>query len=743
MNFEAVNLTLGERELRDDIRSFLNSELPRHTFTPGLGMNAIKDPGFSRELGKRGWLGMGLPVAYGGHNRSAVERFIVVEELLRWGAPIGHHWVADRQSGPVINKFGTEEQKRRFLPRICSGELSFCIGMSESESGSDLASLSTKATRTDGGWVLEGRKIWTTAAHENDWIIVLCRTTPSDQVSDKRNGMSQLIVDLKSPGITTSQVPFIDGTADFCEVVFDSVFVPDEFVLGQIGQGWSQNTSELAYERGGPDRWLSSYLLIEELLRQETERFDSESVPTELLDLLGNCVAHYWILHHLSISVARSIDNGGAPALEASLVKELGTHFEQDVVLAVLSHVDQVPNISDSSIFNQLLVTSALTQPSFTIRGGTNEILRSVISKGLQHGDVRPISGVDPILIETVDRLLASLATHQEIENAEQTGWSSTIWTALCASGFTWVGIDESRGGSGGTTQDMAAVLYALGRSAAPVPVAETGFIAGWWLTRFGLRLAHGPMALIPTNSAQTTASISNGRIKVSAQVPWARHCETLVLNLRTDNGLLILAIDSENFVTTLGSNLAGEALDSVFIDAEITSIRTVHLPSGPELEQALSELEARAVLARLIMSAGALETILQMTLDYTHSRHQFGKPVASFQAVQHHLVTIAQSAVQARMAVDVALGSLNDGSFEIEIAAARIVIDDAIALGTRAAHQAHGAMGVTREYSLHQFTRRLWSWRHEVGGTQSWRRRLGRIVFERGADELFATISK
>ena len=196
-------------------------------------MNAAKDPAFSRKLGARGWLGMALPKEYGGHDRSAVDRFIVVEELLRWGAPVGHHWVADRQSGPVIAKFGTEEQKRRFLPGICRGELSFCIGMSEPDSGSDLASLSSKATRDGDGWVLEGRKIWTTAAHENDWIIVLCRTTPRDEVDDKRQGLSQLIVDLRSPGVEATPIPFIDGTADFCEVVFDQVFVPDELVLGR------------------------------------------------------------------------------------------------------------------------------------------------------------------------------------------------------------------------------------------------------------------------------------------------------------------------------------------------------------------------------------------------------------------------------------------------------------------------------------------------------------------------------
>lgn len=382
MRFRPVELSDSERELQREVIAFLEAELPRGSFLPGLGMNAANDLEFTKKLGARGWLGMALPVEYGGHARSAVDRFIVVEQLLRWGAPIGRHWVADRQSGPVIAKFGTEAQKRRFLPGICSGELGFCIGMSEPDSGSDLASLSTKATRDGDGWVLDGTKIWTTNAHHLEYCIVLARTTPRDEVDDKRQGMTQFIVDLRSPGITATPIPFIDGTADFCEVVYDHVFVPDDMVLGEVGQGWSQNTSELAYERGGPDRWLSSYLLVEELLRRESER--GAHASDGLLDLLGATVSSYWVLHHLSLSVARAIDEGGAPAVESSLVKEMGTRFEQDVVTAVLAYLDEAPTTADSSLFGQLLVTAALTQPSFTVRGGTNEVLKSVAAKGLR-----------------------------------------------------------------------------------------------------------------------------------------------------------------------------------------------------------------------------------------------------------------------------------------------------------------------------------------------------------------------
>lgn len=383
IQFEYTELSSAERQLQSDVREFLGAELPRGSFMPGLGMNAAIDREFSAKIGAKGWLGMALPVAYGGHDRSAVDRFVVTEELLRWGAPVGYHWVADRQSGPVIAKFGTESQKQRFLPSVARGEVSFCIGMSEPNSGSDLASIATSAIRDGDGWLINGRKIWTTGADQHDWIITLCRTTPPDQVADRRQGLSQMIVDLRSPGVTATPIPFIDGRADFCDVTFDNVFVPDELVLGEVGAGWSQNTSELSYERGGPDRWLSTYLLVEELLRLNSKSAGA-SVPDRVIDLLGDAVANYWILHQLSLSVARSIDNGGAPAVESALVKEMGTRFEQDVVTVVLATLDHAPNMASESLFERLLVASTLNAPSFTIRGGTNEILRSVAAKGLR-----------------------------------------------------------------------------------------------------------------------------------------------------------------------------------------------------------------------------------------------------------------------------------------------------------------------------------------------------------------------
>ena len=376
MRFVATELTADERALQQEVRAFLDTELAPGTYEPGLGMASGASKELSRKLGERGWLGMALPKAYGGGERSVVERFVVVEELLRRGAPLEHHWTGDRQSGPVINRFGSEELKERFLPLVCRGEVTFSIGMSEPDAGSDLASVACRAVQVDGGYELSGTKIWTSNAHFADYAIVLCRTSDAE---DRHAGLSQLIVDLHLPGVTVSPIPFLDGTSDFNEVVFDSVFVPDDLLLGAEGQGWAQNTSELSFERAGPERWISPYLVVEHFVREHGGELGADAVK-----FLGDSVARWWAIRQVSLSVARMIDEGRSPSAESALGKDLGTQFEQEVMARIQTLVDVEPSLGSSSAFQRLLARAVLVAPSWTLRGGTNEILRGVIARGLR-----------------------------------------------------------------------------------------------------------------------------------------------------------------------------------------------------------------------------------------------------------------------------------------------------------------------------------------------------------------------
>jgi len=376
IRFVPTRLTPQELSLQAEVREFLAAELGDGTHRPGLGMSGRADRDFSRKLGARGWLGMALPKQYGGGERSAVDRFVVTEELLRVGAPVGLHWVADRQSGAVIARFGTEEQKRKYLPGICAGELGFSIGMSEPDVGSDLAAVRTRAVRDGDGWVINGTKVWTTGAHRNDVMITLCRTSDED---DRHKGLSQFLVDLRAPGVEIRPIPLLDGSADFNEVVLTDVRVSDADLLGTLGQGWSQNTAELAFERGGPDRFLTTYPVFEAFLRET----DPASLDARARVAIGRIAADYWVLRNITLSVARAVDRDESPVQEAALVKEFATRFEQDVITTLLDIVDLDPVTDSASIFEQILSEAILTGPVFTIRGGTIEILRSVAAKGL------------------------------------------------------------------------------------------------------------------------------------------------------------------------------------------------------------------------------------------------------------------------------------------------------------------------------------------------------------------------
>ncbi|MGY1834430.1 acyl-CoA dehydrogenase family protein [Blastococcus sp. SYSU DS0510] len=377
MQFGATPLTPAEESLRAEVRDFLAAELPED-HRPALGFAGRYDPDFSRKLAARGWVGMAIPPEYGGHGRSAVERFVVAEELLAAGAPIGAHFVADRQTGPALLHFGTEEQRRRFLPGIAAGEIYFSLGMSEPDSGSDLASVRTRATRVDGGWTVTGTKVWTSEAHRNHFFAVLCRTSPMEE-GRKHAGLSQLIVDLHADGVRVSPIPYLDGSHHFNEVALEDVFVPDDMVLGEIGSGWQQVTSELAYERSGPDRWLSTFPVLREFVREGA----GKAVADDEATVIGRLAARAWAIRALSLSVARALDAGAVPVIEAALVKEVGTRFEQDLVEALRVAAETEVDQSTGTLFQRLLAEAVLTSPSYTLRGGTTEILRSVAAKGL------------------------------------------------------------------------------------------------------------------------------------------------------------------------------------------------------------------------------------------------------------------------------------------------------------------------------------------------------------------------
>ena len=332
------------------------------------------DPEFSRRLGERGWIGMTWPRRYGGGGRSNVERFVVTEELLRAGAPVTAHWTADRQIGPSILRNGSEELRAEFLPAICRGELVFGLGMSETEAGSDLAAVRTRAVRVDGGWSITGTKIWTTSAHHATHLYVLARTgEPAGAGADRHAGLTEFIVDRDSPGITVRPILDLVGEHHFNEVVFEEVFVPDSRVLGTVGAGWKQVTEQLAFERGGAERFLSTYPLFAAVVRA-ARRVPDRSVT----ERVGALAARLAALRELGLQVARAIDAGEAPVRLAAASKLLGTAFEKAVVETARYVFDVCGGDPEG---RRLLAEGLAAVPGASIRGGSSEVLQTIISR--------------------------------------------------------------------------------------------------------------------------------------------------------------------------------------------------------------------------------------------------------------------------------------------------------------------------------------------------------------------------
>lgn len=368
-------------DLRASVRDFLVADRVEFGWTPSVdAWLSSWDEEFSARLGDAGFLGLTIPREYGGQGLSHLHRYVVTEELLAAGAPVAAHWIADRQVAPGLLAYGSEQQRQRLLPKIAAGRYFSAIGMSEPQAGSDLAAAAAKATRTDGGWVLSGTKVWTSGAHLAHQIVVLARTSPVDP--DRRHaGFSQFIVPTDLPGISISSIVLMSGEHHFNEVTFDEVFIEDDNVLGEIGAGWQQVTAELSFERSGPERILTTAPLLTALIRVLAEQHDADDHTAAAL---GDLLARLISLRQLSVSVARALADGHSPVNEAALVKDLGTRFEQESVeLAadLFSYVDtQTPGYDRVAA---LLKVGRLHSPLFTLRGGTNEVLRGVVARGM------------------------------------------------------------------------------------------------------------------------------------------------------------------------------------------------------------------------------------------------------------------------------------------------------------------------------------------------------------------------
>lgn len=336
------------------------------------------EPAFSALIAEQGWIGMTWSPAYGGAGRSYRERFVVTEELLRAGVPAAAHWIGDRQIGPSIVTYGSERLKAELLPAIARAEARFCLGMSEPEAGSDLAAVRTRAERVPSGWRLHGQKVWSSNAHRSNFAYVLARTSGQP---GQHAGLSEFLLDMDQSSVEVRPIFDLRGQEHFCEIFLDGAFVPDGRILGEVGSGWQQVVEQLSFERGGPERLLSTYPLLALLVGRVADgRLRGRQAE------IGRLVATLAPLRQMAWDLATQMDARRVNTAAAATLKYLGTQFEVDVVETARAAAGELLLGDRDAPLRDMWRGALLASPGFSIRGGTSEVLAGLIARNSEPG---------------------------------------------------------------------------------------------------------------------------------------------------------------------------------------------------------------------------------------------------------------------------------------------------------------------------------------------------------------------
>ncbi|WP_240319590.1 acyl-CoA dehydrogenase family protein [Rhodococcus jostii] len=726
IGFAPIQLSDEERELVTTVRQFAR----RNGFVPS-GDSPTRggfDREFSVKLADRGWVGMTIPVEYGGTDRSGVERCLVISELLAAGAPLGAHWTADRQTAPSLLLNGPESLRQALLPEIAAGRCLMAGGFSEPDAGSDLASVRTRARKVDGGWRINGRKIWTTDAHRADYIEVLCRTSDSPK---KHEGLSLLVVPMDAEGLDVRPIEGMDGEKHFNEVFLDDVFAHDDWLIGEEGSGWKQLTAELALERSGPERYLTTFPLFEAFVESRTLAGDSNTAH----ELIGRIIAQQMGLREMSLSIARQVELGGSPVAEAAMAKDLGTELEQLLVDELWAFRDE--ELSPGPAAERLhtfLDINRLRSAVFTTAGGTNEVLRLLVGRQLDKwAKTRRDWVLRSPLAETVYGLAKGIFDDdpeaRSAPRGAQDPGSARLLGILREGEFLGVSVPEELGGGGGSYQDALDVIASAAYAGVSTPVIEGPVLAGFLLTHVA-RPFPWDSDLAVHASGDLVAEIRDGQTLLSGRLDslrWAEYATSIVVTVESAGRSYIATVDVADLdIENSGVDIAGEPASTARLSDVVA--RTFD-DSGLSHAELTGELGKRARLARAAALAAALQRSAEITIEYAGQREQFGKPISHFQAVQTHLTRLASEAQRVAVLVDAARERVEkDGRFPAGIiAAAKVLTGEAAIVAARTAHQVHGAIGVTMEYPLQRYSKRLWSWSLADGTTEESARMLGR----------------
>jgi alkylation response protein AidB-like acyl-CoA dehydrogenase len=371
--------TEEQNKFRQEVSNFLEEEIKKGYWEPACDAWIQGfDPEFTKRVAQRGWIGLTWPKEYGGQGLSYVDRLILTEEMLRYGAPAACHWFADRQIGGSIVNYGTDEQKKELLPKIIKGEAYIGLGMSETEAGCDLASLQTRATEDGDDYIINGQKTWTSGGSFVNYLYLLARTDPD---APKHKGISEFIIPADLPGI--KRIPMIDitDTEAWNDVFFDEVRVPKKCLIGEKNRGFLQALQQLDYERSGMERLMGNYPLFDAIVQFAKEnKLSQESV---IRNKLAQLRIEFEVGRLLIYRVALVMDEGRAPNREASMSKAYSTAFEQRLAKAameILGPYGQLLSDSKLAPIRGLAVHSYLASKGYSLQAGTSEILKNILA---------------------------------------------------------------------------------------------------------------------------------------------------------------------------------------------------------------------------------------------------------------------------------------------------------------------------------------------------------------------------
>jgi alkylation response protein AidB-like acyl-CoA dehydrogenase len=377
-------LSEEQEKFRQEVRDFLEAEIKQGLWEPSCDAWIMgHDPEFTKRVSKKGWIGLTWPKEYGGQGRSYIDRLILTEEMLRYGAPAACHWFADRQIGGAIVHYGTDEQKKELLPMILRGEAYVGLGMSEPDAGSDLASLKTKATEDGEEFIIDGQKTWTSGGSHMNWIYLVARTDPE---APKHKGISEFFFRTDLSGVNVVPIHDITGGVHFNEVFFENVHIPKTSLIGERNRGFYQILNQLDYERSGMERLMANYPLFEALINyvKETKR---KGQPLSKDPLVRAKLAQLKIELEIGrlhmYRVAMVMDEGRAPNWESSMSKAYGTAFEQRLAGAAIEITGLYGQLSPESKWapmHGMAYHSYLSSKGYSLQAGSSEVLKNILA---------------------------------------------------------------------------------------------------------------------------------------------------------------------------------------------------------------------------------------------------------------------------------------------------------------------------------------------------------------------------